>query len=62
MQLKNYPSGDKKFDSYGKNWFIKFSFDDNRNFGTEFKPEMNLSDIIVELIKFANLLIINIGN
>ncbi len=48
---------DKKFDTAGKNWFISFKFTNNKRFGIEIKPEMNLSEIVIELIKFANLII-----
>jgi len=48
---------EKKFDKNGKNWFIAFKFDGGLRFGIELKPEMNLSEIVFELVKFTNLLI-----
>jgi hypothetical protein len=47
----------KEFDKNGKNWFIKFQFDNNKRFGFELKPEMTLSEIVFELVRFTNLLI-----
>jgi len=46
---------EKKFDRNGKNWIIILKFN-NKKFGIELKPEMNLFEIIIEFIKFMNLL------
>lgn len=48
---------DKTFDKNGKNWLVSFRFTNNRKFGVELKPEMGLSEIVVELVKFANLIV-----
>lgn len=50
----------KEFDRIGKNWFIIFKFDSDKQFGIELKPEMGLQEIVFELIKFTNLLIKNL--
>jgi hypothetical protein len=51
----------KQFDIKGKNWFIAIRFSNKKRLGFELKPEMVLSEIVFELVKFTNLLILQLS-
>lgn len=50
-------NNDKQFDTRGDNWLIALRFTNGVKLGVELKPTMEISEIVCELVKFANLIL-----
>ena len=51
-----------QFAKNGDNWLVAIRFSNGKKFGFEIKPEMDAVEICTELVKFANLLLVNLVN
>lgn len=59
--VKRTDDDKQAFSENGKNWFVVIKFENKKQFGVELKPEMNLTEIFIEIVKFANLLITKVS-